>query len=76
MTRLFDILKTYAKENNIKVIIVQSVLTYEMSSWCLKNGFHPIESTGCNNWVFKDFLGGNSEPVEIFQGDYRYLLTT
>lgn len=43
MTYCYKLLKKFAKANNFKRVIIQSVLTSEMSAWCIKNKFKPNE---------------------------------
>jgi len=39
MTKIFEIVKTFCLRNGINTIIVQSVVTEEMTQWCQKHGF-------------------------------------
>ena len=41
MTAVFEILKSFCRQNSVGKIVIESVLTQEMSSWCEKNGFVP-----------------------------------
>lgn len=41
MSACFEILKSFADKLNYHTVEIQSVETYEMQQWCMKNGFKP-----------------------------------
>lgn len=61
MTRVFAELEQFCQRNGVKKIIVQSVQTPEMASWCEKNGFKPAP-------VASHFYHG------FIMGDWEYVL--
>lgn len=65
MTACFEILKSFAKELDYSVIVIQSVITYEMMCWCEKFGFMPKEF----NIDIEDECGRI-----VKTGDYQYNL--
>ena len=46
MTKIYQALEQFCRDNGIQEIFVQCVLTIEMANWCLKNGFEVIPSSG------------------------------
>lgn len=61
MTACFELLKEFSDKENFSIIEIQSVTTYSMMMWCLKNDFEP--SRDCMDFVDED---GHS----IIIGDY------
>lgn len=57
MTIVSQKLENYCIEKNIPELVVQSVLTKEMASFCLKNGFESVIESGI-------------DTGEFFSGDY------
>lgn len=59
MSKCYNIIKQACKLYKINKIVVQSVLTEEMSNWCLKNRFKP------NNYCIKvkNYLCGDYEKL-------------
>lgn len=69
MSKLFLLLQDFCKSNNLNKIVVQSVLTLDIASWCLKHGFEPDRKTGIeiemSNW-------DKTESRLAFTGDYVF----
>lgn len=61
MTACFELLREFSDQESFSIIEIQSVLTYSMMMWCLKNDFEP--SRDCMTFVDED---GHS----IITGDY------
>lgn len=61
MTELFKISIDLCKKYSIHKFIVQSVITKEMSRWCIKNGLSPCEYSGY--YVNDVFIGDYSIDV-------------
>jgi hypothetical protein len=45
MTAILRTLEAQCRQYQVRQIVVQSVTTDEMESWCSKNGFAPVSST-------------------------------
>lgn len=45
MTKILECLKNYSYKNGFKFILIQSIITKEMSNFAIKNGFVPDEYT-------------------------------
>ncbi|MCM1224630.1 MAG: hypothetical protein NC548_60305 [Lachnospiraceae bacterium] len=71
MTKILDLIKSQANECQIDKIVIESVLSPEMSHCALKNGFKVDESSGGYIDV-KSFFEENSEKETIFGGNYVY----
>lgn len=58
MTSVFEFLKNFCIRNNINQIVIQSVLTKEMSNWCKKHGFNPMNAASIeiNGIVIGDYV--------------------
>ena len=56
MTKIMAFLEKFCKEHNIPEIVIQSVETKEMASWCQKNNFQPNPSASMQ---IKDLIIGD-----------------
>lgn len=61
MTACFELLKKFSDQESFSTIEIQSVTTYPMMMWCLKNDFEP--SRDC-----MDFVDDDGRNITI--GDY------
>lgn len=73
MTRVMDFLKNVAEFCNVDKIIVESVLSPEMSKCALKNGFQIQESSG-SYITASSFFNENDEKETFFGGNYVYVI--
>lgn len=47
MTKVLSVLENFCKKNKVKQLLIQSVETPEMASWCMKMGFAPDPNATC-----------------------------
>lgn len=71
MTRVLNFLKNAAEFCNIDKIVIESVLSPEMSKCALKNGFQIQESSG-SYITASSFFNDNDEKETFFGGNYVY----
>lgn len=73
MTKILDLIKSRAKECSIDKIVIESVLSPEMSHCALKNGFQ-IDPTSGNYIHVKSFFEDSDSKETIFAGNYIYMI--
>lgn len=76
MTALFSLLREIALAHKSLEIVVQGASTYEMVSWCVKNGFRSVRPSimmphGFGDYVFKIHSGN----YKLFNGKVRNCAT-
>lgn len=73
MTTILNLIKSKAKECNIDKIVIESVLSPEMSHCALKNGFQ-IDFNSGNYIQVKSFFEDSDSKETIFAGNYIYTI--
>lgn len=71
MTEILNLIKNVAEDCSIDKIIIESVLSPEMSRCALKNGFQIQESSG-SYITASSFFNENDEKETFFGGNYVY----
>lgn len=70
-TKILTLLKEWAKANDIRQVIIESVLSVEMSKCAIKNGFMPDRSSGQD--IYLGSMFDETIPKQlIFAGNYVY----